>query len=308
MDIMFSVYFWVGFVAFVLVMLAIDLGVLNKKPKEPKFKEVFFLTIFWIILAFLFGGLIYAYAGSQKAMEFITGYLVELSLSVDNVFVFVLLFNYFKVDIKYQHRVLFWGIVGAIIMRFLMITGGIYLVQHFQWIFYLFGAFLIFSAYKIAFSESEEVEIEDNKLIIFLKRYLRVTNKHHGDKFVVIEKGKRVFTPLFVLLILVEQSDLIFAMDSIPAILAITQDAFIVFTSNIFAILGLRSLYFLLAKVVHKFVYLKYGLSVILAYIGTKMILLVQGVHIPTPLSLGVIILSILVSILLSLNKAKKIE
>lgn len=303
---MFTTYIWIGFIAFVIVMLALDLGIFNKKPKEPEFKNVLLLTLFWVILSFLFAGLVYSYAGSQKAIEFVTGYLVELSLSVDNVFVFVLLFSYFNVEIKYQHRVLFWGIIGAIVLRFLMITGGIYLIEHFQWIFYLFGAFLVFSAYKIAFSQDEQVDIENNKLINFLKNYIRVTNKYYGDKFLVVENGKKVFTPLFVLLILIEQSDLVFAMDSIPAILAITRDPFIVFTSNIFAILGLRSLYFLLAKVVDKFVYLKYGLSVILAYIGVKMILINQGIHMPTTLSLGVIIISILTSILVSLAKPSK--
>ncbi len=306
MGYMFTTYYWVGFLAFIIIMLSIDLGLLNKKSKEPKFKEVIFLTLFWFLLASLFGGLIYTYAGNEKAIEFATGYLVELSLSVDNVFVFVLLFTYFKVDIKMQHRVLFWGIIGAIIMRFIMISFGIYLVQHFQWVFYIFGAFLIFSAYKIAFSNNEETNIEDNKLINFLKRHISVTNKYYDDKFIAIENGKKVFTPLFLVLILIEQTDLIFAMDSIPAILAITQDPFIVFTSNIFAILGLRSLYFLLAKVVHQFVYLKYGLSVILAYIGAKMILLVVGIHVPTALSLAVIIISIIASIVLSLVKARK--
>lgn len=305
---MFTLPFWIGFILFILVVLTVDLSFLNKKPKESSLKKVVLQTIFWSVLAVIFGGIIGLHASYEKALEFYTGYIVELSLSIDNVFVFVLLFRYFQVDIKFQHRVLFWGIIGAIIMRFIMISCGIYLVHQFEWIFYIFGAFLIFSAYKIAFSHDEEGNIENNKMITFLKRHMNLTHKYYGAKFMVVENGKKVFTPLFLVLILVEQTDLIFALDSIPAILAITQDSFIVFTSNIFAILGLRSLYFLLAKIVHKFIYLKYGLSFILAYIGAKMILLVQGIHISTNLSLGIIVITICISILLSLLRSKNVK
>jgi len=305
---MFNTYYWVSFFIFIAIVLAIDLGLLNRRPKVPSFSEAAYLTFFWILLATLFSALIYGYTNAQKTLEFATGYLVELSLSMDNVFVFALLFRYFKVDIKFQHRVLFWGVIGAIGMRFIMITGGIYLIDNFKWIFYFFGALLIFSAIKISFYHSEGGEPEDNQLIKFLKKYLNLTDQYHGDKFLIIENGKRYFTPLFLVLVLVEKTDLVFAMDSIPAILAITQDSFIVFTSNIFAILGLRSLYFLLANIMDRFIYLKYGLGVILAYVGVKMILVVQGFHIPTLLSLTVIILSISISIMVSLFKTRGIS
>lgn len=304
---MFSVYFWIAFLAFIIIALVMDLGVLHKRPQSLSMRTAGIMTFFWFSLAMLFNIMLYFYAGDQKAMEFLTGYLVELSLSVDNVFVFVLLFTYFKVERRFQHRVLFWGVCGAIVMRFIMITAGIYLVEHFKWIFYVFGVFLIYSAYKIMFSDQHEVDPADNKLILWLKKYIRLTDQYHGEKFTIIQDGKRYCTPLLIVLILVEKTDLVFAMDSIPAILAITRDAFIVFTSNIFAILGLRSLYFLLVNLVDRFVYLKYGLGFILSYIGVKMILVVQEVHIPIALSLSVIIVALALSIIISFVKTRKV-
>lgn len=289
-------YLWFCFFVLIFAALAIDLGV-TKHPKVMTLREATKLTSIWVFLAFLFNVFIFIYFGKQKALDFVTGYIIELSLSMDNVFVFIVIFSYFKVEPRYQHRILFWGIVGAIIMRLVMITGGIYLVENFNWTFYLFGALLIFSAYKIVFSEQHEVDFDNNKIIKWLKKYLPFTNQYRGERFMVVENGKKYFTPLMLVLIIVEQTDLVFAVDSIPAILAITQDTFIVFTSNIFAILGLRSLYFLLANIVDRFAYLKYGLGVILAYVGVKMILSVNLLHIPIFISLAVIIISLLISI-----------
>jgi tellurite resistance protein TerC len=261
----------------------------------------------WVLLASIFCTFIYFYAGRVAALEFITGYTVELTLSMDNVFVFLLIFMHFKIPAQFQHRVLYWGILGAIFMRLIMIAGGIYIFEHFNWIFYIFGLLLIISAIKIFFMETNTLlNGQSSSTMSFLKRFGRATHTMHEDKFFIIENGQRKFTPLFVALILVEKTDLIFALDSIPAILAITQDPFIVFTSNIFAILGLRSLYFMLEGLVERFRYLKYGISIILGFIGIKMITSMQGFHLPVEYSL-IIILSILtISILISWYLTKK--
>lgn len=302
----FSIETWISFIVFILFSLAVDLGIFNKKDVKPTFKTATIMTLAWVALACIFAIMLYAYAGHSTALDFMTGYVVELSLSMDNVFVFVLIFRYFKVPAEYQHRVLFWGVLGAVIMRFFMIIFGVYLVQKFEWIFYIFGAFLIFSAYKLLISSHTTEEVTKESMIIsWLKHHLKITKDFHGNKFMVSQNGKTMFTPLFLVLVLVEQTDLIFALDSIPAILAITQDPFVVFSSNVFAILGLRSLYFVLAKVIDRFVYLHYALAVILGFIGAKMIFAVSGFHIPTVISLMIIFSSLAIAIIASIRKSK---
>lgn len=295
----FPLYFWAIFIAFIFFVIALDLGIFHKRAHVMSFRESSTMVSVWVLMASLFCTFIYFYSGRKYALEFITGYVVELSLSMDNVFVFLLVFMYFKIPTIYQHRILFWGIVGAIFMRLIMIAGGIYLFQNFEWIFYIFGALLIASAVKICFINLDDQAVNENTngVIKLLKRFGNVTDKIEGQNFVVYENGKRMFTPLFVALILVEKTDLIFALDSIPAILAITQEPFIVFTSNIFAILGLRSMYFMLEKLVSRFIYLKYGISLILGFIGLKMMLLMWGVHIAVELSLLFIITVLFISI-----------
>lgn len=303
----FTLSFWIGFFIFVLIALAIDLGISNKKPKTLTFKEAATLTGVWILLASIFCTIIYFYSDRQKALEFITGYVVELSLSMDNVFIFVLIFSYFKVPPNYQHSVLFWGIIGAIVMRFIMIFGGIYLFQTMEWLFYVFGIVLIYSGIKIVFyKENANMSSNTNSVINFISKYIKVSKDYHGDKFFIIENGKRVITPLFIVLFFIEKTDLIFALDSIPAIIAITQDPFIVFTSNIFAILGLRSLYFMLANLMERFSYMKFGLSIILVFVGCKMIGNMLGYHITIEYSLLFIISVLILSILISLYLTKK--
>lgn len=301
----FSIYTWAAFIAFIIASLAIDLGVFNKSEKKPSFKSALLMTSVWFTLAMLFGLMLHHYEGQKTALDFITGYVVELSLSMDNIFVFVLIFRAFKVPTQYQHRVLFWGVMGAVVMRFIMIVFGVYLVQQFDWIFYIFGGFLIFSAVKLLFSSHTQEEVtKESAVLSWIKTKMKVTKEFYGQKFIVNVDGKTMFTPLALVLVLIEQTDLIFALDSIPAILAITQDPFIVFSSNIFAILGLRSLYFILVKVIDKFVYLHYALAVILGYIGVKMIISVMGIHISTTISLVVIFSSLLVAVLASAIKA----
>lgn len=304
----FPLTYWLGFLSFVLLALAVDLGVFHKRDKVVSFKDASIMSTVWFTFAMIFCFIIYKDSGSQKSLEFLTGYIVELSLSMDNVFVFVLIFGYFKVPAIYQHRVLFWGIIGAIVMRFIMITGGIYIFSKFEWVFYIFGAFLIYTGFKIAVTQEkkEEVSEQKNAMINFLSKFFRITPNFEGHNFWVKVKGKWACTPLFVVLLLVEKTDLVFALDSIPAILAITQDPFIVFTSNIFAILGLRSLYFMLASAIHKFAHLKYGIAIILMFVGFKMLASMQDIHIPTAYSLTVIVLVLASSIMFSLWKNKK--
>ncbi len=308
MDVPLS--FWIGFNVFVLAMLALDLGVFNRKAHTVTVREASIWTVVWVSLALTFNVGLYFVAGPQAGLEFLTGYLIEYSLSVDNIFVFVLLFTSFAVPPQYQHRVLFWGILGALVMRGTMIGLGVALITSFHWIIYLFGAFLVFAGVRMFFSDEEEtVDLERNVVLRFLRRIFPVTDGYRGQKFVVRENGKRMVTPLLLVLALIEVTDLIFAVDSIPAIFAITQEPFIVYTSNIFAILGLRSLYFLLAGVIHKFVYLRYGLAVVLTFVGLKM-LSEDFLHIPTLASLGVIVSVLATSIVASLmsSKSKDIE
>lgn len=283
-----NIWFWVLFNAFVLLLLALDLGVFHREAHAVSVREAAVWSAIWISLALLFNAGIYLYAGAEPGLEFLTGYLIEKSLSVDNIFVFVLIFSYFGVPPMYQHRVLFWGILSALVMRGTLIAVGAYLLKQFHWIIYLFGAFLVFTGIRMALRQEHEIDADANPVVRFVRRLIPVTPEYHKEKFFIREGGRLVATPLFVVLILVEVTDLIFAVDSIPAIFAVTDDPFLVYTSNVFAILGLRSLYFLLAGVVDKFHLLKLGLAVILVFVGIKM-LLVDIYKIPTALSLGVI-------------------
>jgi tellurite resistance protein TerC len=301
-----TLWLWVGFNVFVLAMLALDLGVFHRKAHVVSLKESLTWTFVWIGLALVFNAGVWHYYGSQKAIEFFTGYLIEKSLSVDNVFVFALLFSYFAVPPQYQHKVLFWGILGALVMRAIMIALGAALITKFSWIIYVFGGFLILTGIKMIVKREEEIHPERNPVVRWFKKLMPVTADYRGDKFFVRENGIRMATPLFVVLLLVEFSDLIFAVDSIPAIFAVTKDPFIVYTSNVFAILGLRSLYFVLAGVMDKFHYLKIGLGVVLAFVGVKMILAHTAWKIDTLVSLGVIVLILTTSVVWSLVKPKK--
>jgi tellurite resistance protein TerC len=263
-------------------------------------------TVVWVVLALLFNAGIWHFSGSQKALEFFTGYVIEKSLSVDNVFVFAMLFSYFAVPPIFQHKVLFWGVLGALVMRAAMIALGAALIAKFSWIIYLFGAFLILTGIKMVLKREEEIHPERNPVVRLFKRLMPVTSDYRGDKFFVVENGLRHATPLFVVLLLVEFSDLIFAVDSIPAIFAVTTDPFIVYTSNVFAILGLRSLYFALAGVMDKFHYLKIGLGVVLSFVGVKMMLAHSPYKIDTLVSLAVVVGIIAASIVASLLRPRK--
>ncbi len=302
------IIYWIGFIVLLLLLLAFDLGVLNRKAHKPSMKEAGLWTILWISLGLLFNLLIYFVAGKNIAIDFLTGYLVEYSLSVDNIFVFVMLFAAFKVEDKYQHRVLFWGIMGALILRGLLISIGATIIHQFSWVLYIFGVFLIYAGFKMLKNDDNDVDLENNVILKFAKRFFPISNEYHEDKFMIIENGKRIFTPLFLVLIVVEFTDLLFALDSIPAIFGITLDPFIVFTSNAFAILGLRSLYFLLAGIIEKFSHLNYALAFILSFVGVK-ILIAEIYHIPNLASLGVIAAALVISIFTSMianNAAKK--
>jgi tellurite resistance protein TerC len=301
-------WMWIGFTILVFGMLALDLGVFHRSAHAVSLKEAGIWSAVWIALSLAFNGVVFAFFGPRAGGEFLTGYLIEKALSVDNIFVFVLIFSYFRVPAKYQHRVLFWGIFGALVMRALMIWLGAELIDRFHWVIYIFGAFLIFTGVRMAMQkEEEELHPDDNPVVKLFKRFMPVTGEYHGQKFFVRQAGVLAATPLFVVLLLVESTDLIFALDSIPAIFGITRDTFIVYTSNVFAILGLRALYFLLAGVMDKFRYLKVGLSVILVFVGFKM--LIEGFyHIPIGASLGFIALTLIVSIFGSLWANKRDE
>lgn len=295
-----NLWFWISFNAGVLCMLAIDLFGFQRRAHAPSTKEAAIWTAVWVALSLGFNALIWYWEGHAKALEFLTGYLVEYSLSVDNIFVFVLIFSYFSVPAAYQHRVLFWGILSALIFRGIMIGVGVAFVEAFHWALYVLGVFLLFTGIKMFFSSRKAVDIAGNPLIRLVRRLLPVSATYHGARFTVLRDGRRLLTPLTLVLIMIEVTDVLFAVDSIPAIFGITRDPFIVYTSNVFAILGLRSLFFLLAGVVHKFVYLKSALAIILSFIGAKM-LLADVYHIPTAASLGIVGMVLLAAIGLSL-------
>jgi tellurite resistance protein TerC len=298
-------WLWVAFNAFVLVMLAIDLLVFHKEAHEVSSAEAAAWSVVWVALALAFGAFVYTFMGAEAGLEYFAGYLIEKALSVDNIFVFVLIFGFFRVPRRFQHRVLFWGILGALLMRGAMIAAGAYLIEQFHWVMYVFGAFLVFTGIRMATQVEHDIDPESNGVIRLVRRLFPVTPLYHGQKFFVREEvGGRLrlaATPLFVVLALVETTDLIFAVDSIPAIFAVTQNPFIVYSSNVFAILGLRALYFLLVDVIHRFHYLKVGLSVVLVFVGLKM-LAADVYKVPIGLSLGVIMLVLTASVWASLQ------
>ncbi|MDQ4122230.1 MAG: TerC family protein [Acidobacteriota bacterium] len=319
----YPMWVWIGFSAFVLSMLALDLLVVNRKAHFPSYKETLMWSAVWVGSALAFNTFIFYQFGTQKGFEFLTGYIIELSLSVDNLFVFLLVFAYFKVPKDFQHRVLFWGVMGALIMRVIMIFIGAELIERFHWVIYVFGAFLIYTGIKMFKEEEAEIEPEKNPAIRFVQRFIPITHHYDGEKFFTMENGKRVGTLLFLVLVVVEITDLVFAVDSIPAIFGITTDRFIVYTSNVFAILGLRTFFFLLSNVIDKFHYLRLGLAAVLTFIGVKMVLPLLGDgaayvlnqagnpqlaetvkhydHIPVNVSLGVVVVVLALSILASL-------
>ena len=299
-----SVLLWIVFNAFVLGMLALDLLVFHRKAHAVSLREAFTWSVVWISLALIFNLGIYYLWGSEKAMEFLAGYLIEKSLSVDNIFVFIMIFSYFAVPPMYQHRILFWGILGALIMRAIFIAAGAALLSAFHWIIYIFGGFLIITGIKMFFAGDEKIEPEKNPAVVLLRRWMPITKDYQGQRFFVRIDGRRWATPLFVVLLVIETTDVIFAVDSIPAIFAITLDPFIVYTSNIFAILGLRALYFLLAGILEMFRYLKVGLSFVLCFVGIKM-MIVDFYKIPIAVSLAVVAGILVISILASLVKTK---
>ena len=311
-----TIWLWIGFNLFVLSLLALDLGVFHRHAHKVSIKEATIWSVVWITMAMVFNLGLYlfwdrvspnnSYSNSEAALAFFTGYLIEKSLSVDNIFVFVLIFTFFAVPAIYQHRVLFWGILGALIMRGALIAVGAVLLKEFHWIIYIFGAFLILTGIRMAIHRNEEMHPEQNPVVKLLRRIIPVAENYEGDHFFIRRAGKLLATPLFLVLLIVESTDLVFAVDSIPAIFAVTNDPFIVYTSNVFAILGLRSLYFLLAGVLDKFYYLKLGLSFVLAFVGTKMVI-VDIYKIPIGLSLGVIASILAISVVGSLLRSRRL-
>ena len=304
---------WIVFGIFIPVMLALDLGVFHRRDHVIKVKEALVWSGIWITLALLFALGIYLLVGHEKALNYITGYLVEESLSVDNLFVFLLIFSYFCVPAAYQHRVLFWGIMGAIVMRAVFIVTGLTLLENLHWIIYVFGAFLVYTAVRLAFNKEEEIKPEKNPVLRLFRRFVPMTKRYHGNQFFVKARGRRLATPLLLTLVVIETTDVIFAVDSVPAVLSITRDPFIVYTSNIFAVMGLRSLYFALSGVIQKFYYLNYGLAAILAFLGLKMIIpdIINKVNpdlnfeVPVEVSLGVVLGILVISALFSLLRRK---
>lgn len=309
-----SIWLWVGFNVFVLAMLALDLGVFHRKSHVVSGKEALIWSLVWISLSLVFNAAIYffwdrfspgsTYTNSEAALAFLTGYLIEKSLSVDNIFVFILIFSYFAVPLAYQHRVLFWGILGALVMRGILIVVGAALLKEFHWVIYIFGAFLIFTGIRMARHQDTDVHPDQNPVVKFFRRFMPVAENAEQGKFFIRRAGRLMATPLFLVLLVVESTDLVFAVDSIPAIFAVTENPFIVYTSNVFAILGLRALYFLLANVMDKFQYLKLGLSGVLTFVGVKMVI-ADFYKIPIGISLGVVAGILTLSILASLWKAK---
>jgi tellurite resistance protein TerC len=317
-------FVWIGFIVLIFACLALDLGFFNKEAHKVGTREALKWTFVWVAISLLFAVFVhYAYenhwfgigqevghdvGGSKAFLAFLTGYIIEKSLSLDNIFVIAVIFNYFSIPQKYQHRVLFWGIVGALFFRGLMIGAGAYLVEKFDIVTYIFGVILLWTAYKMLKSGSEDIHPDENPVVLQVRKFLPVTKSLKGEQFFIKRKGRiMAMTPLFVALIVIETTDIMFAFDSIPAIFAITTDPFIVFTSNIFAILGLRSLYFVLASILDKFVYVKYSLVGILAFVGVKMLLL-HHIHLPEWISLSVIMVFLTGGILYSIFREKKEE
>jgi len=302
-----KIIIWGGFNVLVLIMLALDLGIFHRKDHRITVKEGLIWSLIWIIVALIFNVIVYFWQGQEKALQFFTGYLIERSLSIDNIFVFLLIFTFFSVPDKYQYKVLFWGILGALVMRGLFIGMGVFLISKFHWVIYIFGAFLVYTGIKMGVVEDKKIEPEHNPILRFVRKFLPITDKYESGHFFT-RIGKKLYgTPLFVVLVVVESTDVVFAVDSIPAIFAITLDPFIVYTSNVFAILGLRALYFAIAGLMDMFYYLKYGLSAILSFVGVKM--LISGYyHIPDLVALGIIALLLAISIIASILRPKPEE
>jgi tellurite resistance protein TerC len=316
-----QIYVWLGFILLIFILLAIDIGVFNKKDHVPSTKEAFIFTCIWISTAMLFNVVIYYLYDNQifglglglgdevtandASLKFLTGYIIEYALSMDNIFVIAIIFNFFKVPKEFQHRVLFWGILGALVFRAVMILAGTALIHRFDWLMYVFGVLLLYSSYKMLFGGEEEIKPEDNKLVQFMQKFYPSTNNYHGNHFFVVIDGIKTMTPLFICLIFIETTDIFFAIDSIPAIFSVTTDSFIVFTSNIFAILGLRSLYIVLASMMDQFKYMKVSLVLILAFVGFKM-LIADIYHVPILVSLFIIVGVLLGGIGLSFISDKK--
>lgn len=298
---------WAGFVVFIILMLLLDLVVFSRKMHQIKMKEALLLSLFWISLAVIFNLGVWKYLGQQKALEFLAAYLIEESLSIDNLFVFILIFAYFQVNPKYQHKILFWGIIGAMVLRAIFIITGVVLINKFHWIIYIFGAFLIFTGIRMAFDKGSKIEPDKNPVIKLVKKIFPVTTDNRYGKFFVRIDAKLFATPLFITLVMIEFTDLVFAVDSIPAVLAISNDPFIVYTSNVFAILGLRSLYFALSSIINYFRFLKFGLAAILFFVGVKMCL--SGIYkMPIGISLGVLVGILALSVILSVVIPAKAE
>ena len=300
-----EILWWVAFNIFVVAMLALDLGVFHRRAHVIHIKEALGWSIAWILLSLLFNLGIYFWRGSETALEFLAGYLIEKSLSVDNIFVFVLIFSYFRIPFLYQHKVLFWGIVGALILRSVFIAAGITLLERFHWVIYIFGGFLIVTGLRMGLQKHKEIHPEKNPVLRLFRKFMPVTDNLEEGRFFVKQGKYHAATPLFITVLVVETTDLIFAVDSIPAILAITSDPFIVYTSNVFAILGLRALYFAIAGMIRRFQYLHYGLSAILVFVGMKMLL--SGVYkIPVGVALGAVAIILLVSVMTSIAQSRK--
>jgi TerC family integral membrane protein len=297
---------WIGFGLIILVMLALDLGVFNRKAHVISFREALITSLIWIGISLAFNAAVFVWMGTESGLEFLTGYLIEKALSVDNLFVFLVIFSYFHVDPKLQHKVLFYGIFGALVMRGLLIAIGATLIEHFEWIIYIFGAFLIYTAVKLARQKEEGIHPDKNPVVNLFRQLIPVSRDFHGGKFFTHSDSKWMATPLLIILLIMETTDLVFALDSIPAIFAVTTNPFIVFTSNVFAVLGLRALYFLLAGMLGMFRYLKVGLSFVLGFVGSKMIVTAFDVEIPILVSLLVIAGILAVAILASLLAAKR--
>ena len=301
MDALGGNWLWVGFSVFIITMLSLDLGLFNRKAHTIKYREAWIWSAVWVSLALGFAALVFHYQGSQRGFEFLTGYLIELSLSVDNLFVFLLIFSYFKVPAKFQHRVLFWGVMGALVMRLTMIFVGAALIDRFHWIIYIFGGFLVYTGIKMFWHEDTDMQPDQMPVVRAVTRFLPISRHYEEQKFFTKINGKTTGTLLLLVLIVVEVTDLVFAVDSIPAIFAITTNTFIVYTSNVFAILGLRSMYFLLAGVVEKFRFLRIGLAIVLTFIGVKMLLGAVSVHISIKFSLVFVAMVLLGSVAASL-------
>ena len=296
--------FWIAFHVGVFIVLAIDLVGFNRKAHVVSIREASIWSIVWVLLSLSFNLLVWRLKGPGAALDFFTGYLIEYSLSVDNIFVFVLIFTYFQVPRKYQHRVLVWGIIGALVMRGLMIWLGVALVDRFHWILYIFGAFLLITGLRMMFSKGEEIDLESNFVLKLCRKWMRITPEYHGQNFIVNVGGQWLLTPLALVIVVINIMDLVFAVDSIPAVFAITQDEFIIYTSNICAVLGLRSLYFVLAHIIDRFIYLKTGLAIVLSFVGIKMIL-ADVYHVPNWASLAVIISVLAVTIIASMRATR---